>query len=345
MEKWKTVITGVFGQDGILLSRELLRQGHVVYGIPRPGFQPLQITARESELTFHPNFRTVDIDITNKLTCLNFISDTKPDYLYNLASHSFVFDSQLTPNETKSVSGVAVENLLEVIKIASSSTRFFQAGSSEMFGESSASPQSELSELVPRNNYGAAKVFAHHVSLNYRRDSGLFSTSGILYNHESPLRPPQFVTRKISKFVANISKGEVADLKIGNLSAVRDWGYAPEYVIGMTKILNHHEPETFVLATGRPASVRDFVTLALRVADIEIVFEGTGLEEVGFDARSGRKLISVDPAHFRPAEKVPLVGDPGKAKRLLHWEAKTPLQEIVRVMVENDIANLRAGHD
>jgi GDPmannose 4,6-dehydratase len=238
------------------------------------------------------------------------------------------------------VSAVAVVNTLEAMLKVSRKTRFFQAGSSEMFGDSVHSPQNEESSFAPRNVYGSAKVFAHHITMNYRENTGLFAATGILYNHESPLRAPQFVTRKISSSVAQISLGLEQELNLGNLSAIRDWGYAPEYVAGMKQILEHSEPDTFVLATGRGASVREFVRLAFQVIGVEVKFEGDGLEERGFDERTGRTLVSVDPKYFRPDEEVPLIGDASKAKKLLGWEAKTQLNEIVRLMVESDIKNL-----
>lgn len=331
------VITGVSGQDGVLLSNHLLELGYQVHGIP--GASGSSRISPMGNLRFGqgPESKIHLVNILNYADVEDLLAEIKPSEVYNLASHSLVTDSNFPPQQTTMISALAVVNILEAISKVSRRTKFFQAGSSEMFGDADQSPQNEYSSFSPRNIYGAAKVFAHHACLNYRESAGLFSSTGILYNHESPLRSPQFVTRKISSSVAKVSRGLQPSFKIGNLSAVRDWGYAPEYVEGMRKILEHSQPDTFVLATGRPSSVRDFVSLAFQVVGIQIKFEGTGLEEKGFDAKTGRELVSVDPLFFRAMEAVPLVGDPSKAKKLLGWEAKTSLEEIVRLMVESDI--------
>jgi GDPmannose 4,6-dehydratase len=206
-----------------------------------------------------------------------------------------------------------------------------------MFGNAPVAPQSEESEMAPRSLYGAAKLFAHWATVDYRISKGLFASSGILYNHESPLRSPEFVTRKISSAVARIKLGRLDVMQIGNLDATRDWGYAPEYVDAMRRVLAHTKPDTFVIASGRSTTVRQFLTWAFSAAGIDIRFEGAGLREVGYDAGTGRQIGSVTEEYFRPNEPVALVGNPAKALRDLNWKAETPVKEIVRMMVENDI--------
>jgi GDPmannose 4,6-dehydratase len=238
------------------------------------------------------------------------------------------------------VSAFATVNLLECLNQISKKTRFFQASSSEMFGDAIESPQNENSVFHPRNIYGSAKVFAHSVTDNYRVNTGIFASSAILFNHESPLRGPEFVTRKITSQVAKIKLNLEEEIKIGNLSAVRDWGYAPEFVQAIRLIVGHEEPDNFVVSTEKPTSVREFVTFAFSAADIDIKFEGTGLSEVGFDQKNGRKLVSVDSSFYREAETVPLVGDSSKANRVLGWRATTTASGIAKVMVDEDMKSL-----
>ena len=238
------------------------------------------------------------------------------------------------------VSGVAVLNLLEAISKHSPSSKFVQAGSSELFGNAEQSPQNEQSRFRPRNVYASAKLFAHSTVLNYRDNLGVFAANAILYNHESPLRDVQFVTRRISQAVAQISKSALHKLEIGNLSATRDWGYAPEYVAALRRVLNHPEPETFVIATGRATTVREFVRLAFEVVGFEVVFEGNGKQEKGLDIKTGQELVSINSQFYREAEPVPLLGDPSKASQMLGWKAETSVEEIVREMVEADVARV-----
>jgi GDPmannose 4,6-dehydratase len=268
------------------------------------------------------------------------ISDLKPAEVYNLASHSFVSDSQNFAYQTAMVSGVAVLNLLEAISKNSPSSKFVQAGSSELFGNTEQSPQNEQSRFRPRNMYASAKLFAHSTVLNYRDNLGVFAANAILYNHESPLRDVQFVTRRISQAVAQISKSALHKLEIGNLSATRDWGYAPEYVGALRRVLNHPEPETFVIATGRATTVREFVRLAFEVVGFEVVFEGNGKQEKGLDIKTGQELVSINSQFYREAERIPLLGDPSKAAQMLGWKAETSVEEIVREMVEADVARV-----
>lgn len=336
----KALITGITGQDGSYLALSLLNDGYEVFGtsgasgsLPKWRFQALGIAG-------HPKLKLLDWDISNPDQTLEVISEIKPNELYNLASHSFVSDSLFNPQLTALVSGLAPINIMESIGTASPETRFFQAGSSEMFGTADSAPQSETSSFLPRNIYGSAKVFAHSATVNYRENRDLFSTSGILYNHESPLRGTEFVTRKITSTVAKVKLNQVDQLRIGNLSSLRDWGYAPEYVEAMRLILGYSAPETFVISSGVATTVRDFVRSAFNALDMEIEFEGNGLSEVGYEPSSGRKLVSVEKEFYRESESVTLVGDSSKASRLLGWRSKTPVAEIVSLMVREDLDSL-----
>jgi GDPmannose 4,6-dehydratase len=234
-------------------------------------------------------------------------------------------------------------HLLEAIRIVDPSIRFYQASTSEMFGKVQAVPQDEATPFYPRSPYGAAKLYAHWMTVNYRESYGMFATSGILFNHESPLRGLEFVTRKITAAAARIRAGKQECLALGNLDAQRDWGYAREYVEGMWRMLQAEEPDTFVLATGRTTTVREFVRLAFAAAGFTLAFEGKGVEEVGRDVATGRVLVRVDPAFFRPAEVDLLVGDASKARRVLGWEAKTPLEELAAMMVAADTRRIERG--
>jgi GDPmannose 4,6-dehydratase len=334
------LITGIHGQDGSYLAQLLLDDGYSVFGTSRPGATSSNWRLRRLGIAEHKNLNLIHLDITSPDETTNLIKQIQPDEIYNLASHSYVADSQTFPQQTTMVTAVAPINILESISQFSKKTRFFQAGSSEMFGAATSSPQNEDSDFHPRNIYGSAKVFAQSATVNYRETKGIFSASGILFNHESPLRGEEFVTRKITRQVAKIKSNQADQLKIGNLSALRDWGYAPEYVEAMRLILAHTDPETFVLSSGVATSVRDFVKAAFSAIDMDVVFEGQGLEEVGFDRSSGRQILSIDPAFYREAESVTLVGDPSKAERVLGWKAETQVWDIVRIMVEEDLVSL-----
>lgn len=339
MERKTALITGIHGQDAAFLARELLSKDFRVIGLsssgPEAGFR-----LRELNIHLHPNLFCMRFDSSNQSTVHDLIGDTKPSYVFNLASHSVVHGPQNLSKDNLIKSFLGVSNFLHAISKLSPGTRFFQAGSSEMFGDTDESPQSEESKFKPSNAYGHSKLEAHQAILQYRNDFGVFGSDAIMYNHESPLRSPEFVTRKISLSVARIKFGLDDSLKIGNLSAIRDWGYAPEYVDGMIRIIQYANPETFILASGRAATVRDFVRIAFEVIGVAMSFEGSGLEEVGFDSHSGRELVAVDPRFFRPAEETPLVGNPAKAKSLLGWEPLASLEEIVRMMVSSDLASL-----
>jgi GDPmannose 4,6-dehydratase len=340
MSRPTALITGITGQDGSYLARDLLESGYQVVGTS--GSSSIQSVWRFQELGIseNPNLKLVSWDITNPEETLKIVGDTKPNEIYNLASHSFVVDSIFNPQRTTQVSAYAVINILEAITSVSRDSRFFQAGSSEMFGNSPSSPQNEASVFGPRNIYGSAKAFAHFASVNYRESKGVFSSAGILYNHESPLRGNEFVTKKITSTVAKIKLNKADKLSIGNLSSVRDWGYAPEYVQAMKMAINHERPDTFVIASGIATTVRDFVRQSFNAAEMEIEFEGSGLEEVGYEKGTGRVLVSIAAEFFRESEAVALVGDASKAKAILGWSSQTPVAEIANLMVKHDLQNL-----
>jgi GDPmannose 4,6-dehydratase len=340
MSRPKALITGITGQDGSYLALSLLQDGYEVFGTSGSSISSKKWRFQALGISDHPNLKLVDWDITNPDQTNAVIAELKPDELYNLASHSFVADSLFNPQKTTLVSGLAPINIMESIGASSPDTRFFQAGSSEMFGTAATSPQSENSSFSPRNIYGSAKVFAHSATVNYRENRQLFSASGILYNHESPLRGDEFVTKKITSTVAKVKLNQVDQLRIGNLSSLRDWGYAPEYVEAMRLILGYSVPETFVISSGVATTVRDFVRSAFNALDMEIEFEGSGLSEVGYEPSTGRKLVSVEKEFYRESESVTLVGDSSKASRLLGWKAKTPVAEIVSIMVRQDLDSL-----
>jgi GDPmannose 4,6-dehydratase len=337
MSKLTAVVTGAFGQDGAYLVETLLRDGYKVFAVGGMSKQIDNWRFRKLGIADSTNLNQVTLDITDPAATREFIEQIQPSELYNLASHSYVSDSQVFPQQTTMVSAFATVNLLECLNQKSKKTRFFQASSSEMFGDAVESPQNENSVFHPRNIYGSAKVFAHSVTENYRFNTGIFASSAILFNHESPLRGPEFVTRKITSQVARIKLNLEEKIKIGNLSAVRDWGYAPEFVQAIRLIVGHEEPDTFVVSTDKPTSVREFVTFAFSAAGIDIKFEGTGLSEVGFDQKNGRALVSVDPTFYREAETVPLVGDSSKANRVLGWKASTTASGIAQIMVDEDM--------
>ncbi len=335
-QKRRAVVTGITGQDGAYLSQFLLAKGYTVFGTYRRTSSVNFWRLDELGITQHPQLKLVEYDLTDLSSTIRLLEKAEPNEVYNLAAQSFVGVSFEQPITTAEITGVGALNLLEAIRIVDGSIRFYQASTSEMFGKAQAAPQSESTPFYPRSPYGVAKLFAHWSTINYRESYGIFGASGILFNHESPLRGKEFVTRKISDGIAAIKLGTLGALELGNLNAKRDWGYAPEYVEGMWHMLQANEPDTFVLATGRTATVRDFVRLSCRAAGIEIRFEGSEESEVGLDVNSGQVLIRVNPGLYRPAEVDLLIGDPGKANEVLGWSASTNLEALCNMMVEAD---------
>ena len=337
----RAVVTGITGQDGAYLSQLLLEKGYTVYGTYRRTSSVNFWRLDELGITDHPNLKLVEYDLTDLSSTIRLLEKAEPREVYNLAAQSFVGVSFEQPITTAEITGVGALNLLEAIRVVDPAIRFYQASTSEMFGKVQAAPQSESTPFYPRSPYGVAKLFAHWSTINYRESYGIFGASGILFNHESPLRGIEFVTRKITDGIARIKLGIQDTLELGNLDAKRDWGYAAEYVEGMWRMLQVSEPDTFVLATGVTVTVRDFVRLACRAADINVEFEGSGKSEIGVDVATGKSIVRVNQAFYRPAEVELLVGDASKAAEGLNWRANTTLESLCRVMVEADLHRQR----
>lgn len=337
------VITGITGQDGAYLAQQLLEKGYTVYGTFRRTSSVVFWRAEEVGIVDHPNLHFVEFDLTDLGATIRLLESAKPDEVYNLAAQSFVGVSFEQPITTGEITGLGVTNLLEAIRMVNPAIRFYQASTSEMFGNVQAVPQSEKTPFYPRSPYGVAKLYAHWMTINYRESYGIFGTSGILFNHESPLRGREFVTRKITDSVAKIKLGKLQTLELGNMDAKRDWGFAGDYVDGMWRMLQAEEPGTFVLATGRTETVRDFVSMAFRAAGIKVRFEGAGEAEIGIDEGSGATVVRVNPRYYRPAEVDLLIGDPTRAREVLGWQASTTLESLCSMMVEADIARNERG--
>jgi GDPmannose 4,6-dehydratase len=337
------LITGISGQDGAYLAQLLLEKDYLVYGAYRRTSSINFWRMAELGVQDHPNLRLVEYDSTDLGNGIRLLQTTEADEIYNLAAQSFVSVSFDQPVTTAQITGVGALNLLEAMRTVRPDARFYQASTSEMFGKAEAVPQNESTRFHPRSPYGVAKLFAHWTTVNYRESYGLFGASGILFNHESPLRGREFVTRKVTDAVAKIKLGKLEVLELGNLDARRDWGFAKEYVDGMWRMLQVDEPDTFVLATNRMVTVRDFVSLSFRAVGIELRWEGAEDTERGLDADGGRELVRVNPRYYRPAEVDLLLGDAAKARTILGWEAATTIEELTRMMVEADIARNTRG--
>jgi len=338
MQNSKTaVVTGVTGQDGAYLAQLLLEKGYTVYGTYRRTSSVNFWRVEELGIRHHPNLHLTEYDLTDAGASLNLINRSKPDEVYNLAAQSFVGVSFEQPTTTAHITGLGALNLLEAIRILDPGARYYQASTSEMFGHVQAIPQNEKTPFYPRSPYGVSKLFAHWMTVNYRESYDLFGASGILFNHESPLRGLEFVTRKITDGAAKIKLGRLDCIELGNLDARRDWGFAREYVEGMHLMLQAPEPETFVLATGRTETVRDFATMAFRAAGLDIEWRGEGLHETAVDTASGKTVIRINRKYYRPAEVDLLIGDPSKASEKLGWRTQTTLEELCRMMVEADL--------
>lgn len=331
------VVTGVTGQDGAYLTETLLNKGYTVYGTFRRTSSVNFWRISELGLVDHPKLRLVEHDVTDFGSGVRLLERAEPAEVYNLAAQSFVGLSFDQPVTTAEITGVGALHLLEAIRIVNPKIRFYQASTSEMFGKARAIPQDEDTPFYPRSPYGIAKLYAHWTTINYREAYGIFGASGILFNHESPLRGLEFVTRKISDGIARIKAGQLEVLELGNLSAKRDWGFAREYVDGMWRMLQCPDPDVFVLATGRNATVRDFVTLACKGAGIEVSWRDSAENERGIDVATGRVIVRVNPRYYRPAEVDALIGNAQKARRQLGWEASTSLEELCEMMVMADI--------
>jgi GDPmannose 4,6-dehydratase len=332
------IITGITGQDGSYLADFLLSKDYKVYGTFRRSSSANFWRIQELGIQKHPNLELVSSDITDQGSCFSLIEKVKPDEIYNLAAQSFVGASFDQPKLTADVSGVAVLNLLEAIKYINPKIKFYQASTSEMFGMVQEVPQTESTNFYPRSPYGNAKLFAHWSTINYRESYDIFAACGILFNHESPLRGMEFVTRKITDSVAKIKLGILNSFELGNLNAKRDWGYAKDYVVGMWKMLQVENPDTYILATNNTITVREFLALSFKMADISVTFKGEGLDEVVIEKQSGKTLVSISPEFYRPSEVDLLIGDASKANSLLDWKPETPISELCKMMVEADLA-------
>ncbi len=339
----KAIITGITGQDGAYLAELLLEKGYTVYGTFRRTSSVNFWRIEELGIDKHPNLHLVEYDLTDLSSSIRLLQSTGATEVYNLAAQSFVGVSFEQPLTTLDITGAGAVNLLEAIRIVNPKVRFYQASTSEMFGQVQVIPQLETTPFYPRSPYGVAKLYAHWMTINYRESYGIFGCSGILFNHESPLRGREFVTRKITDSVAKIKLGLLDVLELGNIDAKRDWGFAKEYVEGMWRMLQADEPDVFVLATNRTETVRDFVTLAFKAADIELQWSGSGEQEQAIDASTGKVVVRVNPKYYRPAEVDLLIGNPQKAREVLGWEPKTTLEQLCRMMVEADMRRNKQG--
>jgi GDPmannose 4,6-dehydratase len=346
MSAKSALVTGITGQDGAYLAELLLSKGYVVHGIKRrsSSFN----TGRIEHLYQDPHDPDPRLvlhygDVTDATNLIRIVQETQPDEIYNLAAQSHVQVSFETPEYTANSDGLGTLRLLEAIRLLrlEKKTRFYQASTSELYGKAAQAPQTETTPFYPRSPYGAAKLYAYWITVNYREAYGLHASNGILFNHESPLRGETFVSRKITRAVAAIHLGLQDRLYLGNLDARRDWGHARDYVEGMWRMLQQERPDDYVLATGVAHSVRSFAERAFAEIGIRLEWQGAGKEEVGRDTASGRTLVEIDPRYFRPTEVDHLVGDPSKARFRLRWQATVTFEQLVGEMVQADIVLLR----
>ncbi|GGD09539.1 GDP-mannose 4,6-dehydratase [Aquisalinus flavus] len=340
----KAIITGVTGQDGAYLTELLLEKGYEVYGTYRRTSSVNFWRMDKLGVASHDNLHLVEHDLTDAGSTERLIDRVEPDEIYNLAAQSFVGVSFDQPSTTAQITGLGALHILESIRHINPKIRFYQASTSEMFGKVQAIPQKEDTPFHPRSPYGVAKLYAHWITINYRESFDIFGTSGILFNHESPLRGQEFVSRKVTNAVAQIELGKLDSLSLGNIDAKRDWGFAKEYVEGMWRMLQADEPDTFVLATNRTETVRSLVELSFQAVGREIEWKGEGVDEVGIDTKSGNTVVRIDPRFYRAAEVDLLIGDASKAKEVLGWEAKTTLEELCSMMVESDLEMNKNGY-
>ncbi len=330
----KAIITGITGQDGAYLAELLLSKGYEVYGTYRRSSSMNFWRIEELGIQNNPNLHLLEYDLNDQTSNIRLIDKVQPDEIYNLAAQSFVGVSFDQPISTAQTTGIGALHLLEAIRIINPKIRFYQASTSEMFGKVQQVPQTEDTPFYPRSPYGFSKLFAHWATINYRESYDIFGVSGILFNHESPLRGREFVTRKITDTVAKISLKKQSILELGNLDAQRDWGYAKEYVEGMYKMLQYKDAETFVLATNKTFTVKTFVELSFKQIGVDLVWKGQGVDEKGFNQKTNELLVQINPAFFRPSEVELLIGDAKKANDLLNWHPETSLEKLCSIMVE-----------
>jgi GDPmannose 4,6-dehydratase len=344
----KAIITGVNGQDGSYLAELLLEKGYDVHGLIRRSsemkFERIKHLIKDPQLDdgenrFHLHYN----DLTDSLNITKLIQTIQPDEIYNLAAQSHVRISFDTPEYTSNTNSLGTLRILESIKLLGleKKIRFYQASTSELFGLPLEVPQSETTPFHPRSPYAVSKLFAYWITINYREAYGIFACNGILFNHESPRRSKNFVTRKITIMASEIALGMRDCLYLGNMYAKRDWGYAKEYVEAMWKMLQMDEPDEFVVATGETHTVKEFVDFVFKALDIDLRWEGEGVDEVAFSSKTGEIVIRIDPYYFRPTEVELLLGNPQKAKEKLHWEPKVKFEELAKIMVEYDYNRLK----
>lgn len=333
------LITGITGQDGAYLVNLLLQKNYKVYGTYR----------RTSSVNFwrldelgvdylnNPNLQLVEFDLTDLGSITRLLEKIQPDEIYNLAAQSFVGVSFEQPKTTAEITGIGALNILEAIRQVNPKIKYYQASTSEMFGKVQSIPQNEKTPFYPRSPYGVAKLYAHWITINYRESYNIFGCSGILFNHESPLRGKEFVTRKITDAVARIKLNKQQFLELGNLDAKRDWGFAAEYVEGMWRMLQAEQPDTYVLATNRTETVRSFVEMAFKAVDIGVEWSGSAENEIGKNSQTGEVIVKINQKFYRPAEVDLLIGDYTHAKNKLGWEPKTTLEQLCKMMVDADL--------
>lgn len=329
----RALITGITGQDGSYLAELLLEQGYEVFGIVR----------RKAQMTYgnvehlKKEIQFLYADMTDLVSLAQAVKKSQADEVYNLAAQSFVAASWDTPLETAQIDANGVVNLLEAIRISKPDARFYQASTSEMFGKVQEIPQQESTPFYPRSPYGVAKLYGHWITKNYRESYGMYACSGILFNHESERRGLEFVTRKITNAVAKIKLGIQEYVELGNLDAKRDWGHSKDYVRAMWLMLQQDNPEDYVIATNETRTVREFVTTAFSKAGINIIWKGSGIEEIAMDSSTGKCVVRINPKYFRPAEVELLIGNPKKAEEKLGWRREISFEELVERMIENDL--------
>lgn len=339
----KAIITGITGQDGAYLAQLLLDKNYKVYGTYRRNSSVNFWRIEELGIKEHENLSLIEYDLTDQSNTIRMISEIQPDEIYNLAAQSFVGVSFEQPITTSNITGLGTVHILEAIRIINPKIKFYQASTSEMFGQVQEIPQTEKTPFYPRSPYGIAKLYAHWMTVNYRESYNIFGCSGILFNHESPLRGKEFVTRKITDSVAKIKLGMQDLLELGNMDAKRDWGFAKDYIEGMYLILQAKEADTYVLSTNRTETVRDFVKMAFKAVDINLKFQGKGENEIAIDIETGKTLVKVNKKFYRPAEVELLIGDSTKAYERLGWKPKTTLEELCSMMVKEDLKRNKLG--
>ncbi|MGB3245297.1 MAG: GDP-mannose 4,6-dehydratase [Sulfitobacter sp.] len=334
----KAFITGITGQDGAYLAKLLLEKGYEVHGgvrrISHPELPRLEKLGVSADIQLH------EFDLSDPYNIIRAVNTVKPDEFYNLAAQSFVGASWDLPIYTADVDGMGVVRILDALRTSSPETRFYQASTSEMFGLVQEVPQSETTRLYPRSPYGVAKVYGHYITMNYRESFGMHASSGILFNHESPLRGKEFVTRKITLGLAALAHGGDKAIELGNMDAKRDWGFAGDYVEGMWRMVQQDTADDYVLATGVTTTIRDFFTFAGETLGMDLEWSGTGEGETATDRKTGKLVMKVNPKFYRPAEVELLIGDPGKAKKNLGWEPKVKVRELAEMMAKSDYDDL-----